>query len=63
MKPNHWTPGRIKALRKRLELTRAGFAERLSVGYSTVCLWEQGGAKPDRRNAKALDELDGRGVK
>jgi len=56
-KVTHWTPEQIKALRKRLGLTRAGFAERLSVGYSTVCLWEQGGAKPDRRNADAIQRL------
>ncbi|HUW12480.1 MAG TPA: helix-turn-helix domain-containing protein [Anaerolineae bacterium] len=50
-------PTYIKDLRTRLGLTRAGFAERLGVGYSTVCLWEQGRTKPDRRNAAALQRL------
>jgi len=50
-------PQYIKDLRDRLGMTRAGFAERLGVGYSTVCLWEQGRTQPDRRNAAALQRL------
>ena len=58
MKKHTWTAAKIKALRKRLGLTRIEFAVRLGMGYSTLCNWEQKKAVPDRRHAAALDALD-----
>jgi len=55
--PTTWVASEIRALRLRLGLSRAEFAVRVGVAYHTICSWEQGKSKPDRRNAKALDAL------
>ena len=66
-KHSHWTPERIRALADRL-----GSLEKLSVAladitghcsFYTVNRWAKGLFSPDKRNARALDEVERRGVK
>ncbi len=52
------TPGRIKALRKRLGLSQADFAVTLGVAPNTVALWEQGRRRPDGAAAKLLQIVE-----
>jgi len=56
MRPNHWTPERIQALADRLGSLEA-LAVALDVSFYTVNRWVKGRFAPDKRNAKALDEL------
>ena len=57
MKPNHWTPERIQTLADRLGSLEA-LAVALDVSFYTVSRWAKGKFSPDKRNAKALDEVE-----
>ena len=59
MKANHWTPERIRALADRLGSLEA-LAVALDVSFYTVKKWAKGKFSPDKRNAKALDEVEAR---
>ena len=65
MRPSHWTPERIRALADRLgaEADRPDrgletLAVALDVSFYTVSRWAKGLFGPDKRNAKALDEVE-----
>lgn len=57
MRPNPWTPARIKALADRLGSLEA-LAVALDVSFFTVHRWIKGRFGPDKRNSKALDRLE-----
>ena len=64
---NHWTPERIKALANRLgaeadkpDRGLETLAVALDVSFYTVSRWAKGKFSPDKRNAKALDEVEAR---
>ena len=52
MKPTRFHPAPaavdVRAIRKRLGLTQAGFARRFGFGLATVRDWEQGRYQPDQ---------------
>jgi len=48
------TPTEVKDLRKSLELTQEGFAQRICVTVSTVNRWENGFSKPSRLAIEAM---------
>lgn len=50
-------PKQIKALRLKLGLSQAIFAERVGVSRSTVIRWEMGQVEPSRLAARLLDAL------
>lgn len=52
---NLWTPKRIAALRKSLDLTQEGFSRELGVTFVTVSRWENGHGVPKGLSLKALD--------
>lgn len=52
------TPKRIAALRKRLGMTGAEFAEYLGIDRITVWRWEAGKAKPGRFTVRELVRLE-----
>lgn len=60
-----WTPDRIRALRRRLDLTQTELGERIATtpvqlpapSYVTVGRWERGERVPDPVHAAALDMI------
>ena len=50
----HWTAERVAALRARLGLTQAAFAEELGVRQQTVSEWETGMYRPRGASARLL---------
>ena len=58
-KVTHWSPERIRALADRLGSLEA-LAVALDVSFYTVKKWVRGQFSPDKRNAKALDEVEAR---
>ena len=52
-----WDRSAIRALRKYLGLTQAGFAQEMGVRRQTVSEWENGVYEPDRSTAKHLGLL------
>ena len=56
---SHWTPARIQALADRLGSLEA-LAVALDVSFYTVSRWAKGKFSPDKRNAKALEEVEAR---
>ena len=66
-KVTHWTPERIQKLADRLgaemgkpDRALEALALALDVSFYTVSRWEKGLFAPDKRNAKALDEVEAR---
>lgn len=67
VKPVTMTPDEVKALREKLKLSQAVFAQYLHTGVTTLQNWEQGLAKPNKqaillmkmveRNPHTLTEL------
>jgi len=64
-KVTHWTPERIRTLADRLgakadkpDRGLEALALALDVSFYTVSRWAKGLFAPDKRNAKALDEVD-----
>ena len=55
----NWTPKRIKVLADRLGSLEA-LAVALDVSFFTVHRWVKGRFSPDKRNRKALDEVEAR---
>ena len=53
----HWTAERVAALRARLGLTQAAFAEELGVRQQTVSEWETGRYQPRGASARLLGML------
>ncbi|MDP2661331.1 MAG: helix-turn-helix transcriptional regulator [Dehalococcoidia bacterium] len=53
----HWSPARIKLLRKGLGLTQKGLAAKLGVKPATVLAWENGHRSPHRYIVPKLQEL------
>lgn len=51
------TPNRIKALRKRLNLTQQQLADRIGARQHTIARWETGRNEPKGAYLKALNEL------
>ena len=51
----HWTPERIKALRKRAGLTQEDMAHELSITFATQNRHENGHCVPSRLACKMLD--------
>lgn len=66
-KPVTMTPDEVKAVREKLKLSQAVFAQYLHTGVTTLQNWEQGLAKPNKqaillmkmveRNPHTLNEL------
>ncbi|EAO0751748.1 helix-turn-helix domain-containing protein [Salmonella enterica] len=66
-KPVTMTPDEVKAVREKLKLSQAVFAQYLHTGVTTLQNWEQGLAKPNKqaillmkmveRNPQTLNEL------
>ncbi|GAA3612008.1 DNA-binding transcriptional regulator [Gibbsiella dentisursi] len=67
IKPVSMTPAEVKAVREKLKLSQAVFAQYLHTGVTTLQNWEQGLAKPNKqavllikmveRNPHMLNEL------
>ncbi|MEJ0231795.1 type II toxin-antitoxin system MqsA family antitoxin (plasmid) [Klebsiella michiganensis] len=67
MKPVTMTPAEVKAVREKLKLSQAVFAQYLHTGVTTLQNWEQGLAKPNKqaillikmveRNPQTLNDL------
>lgn len=67
VKPVSMTPAEVKAVREKLKLSQAVFAQYLHTGVTTLQNWEQGLAKPNKqaillikmvdRNPHTLNEL------
>ncbi|WP_368758749.1 helix-turn-helix domain-containing protein [Klebsiella oxytoca] len=67
VKPVSMTPDEVKAVREKLKLSQAVFAQYLHTGVTTLQNWEQGLAKPNKqaillikmvdRNPQTLNEL------
>ena len=53
-KPEPITPDAIRALRKKLALTQAVFAQKFGVSASTVCAWEHGRSRPSEQHASLI---------
>lgn len=57
------SPTKIKALRKKLEISQEMFAHRIGVSFQSVNRWERGLSKPSRlalEKIKSLEEsIDG----
>ena len=49
---------RILAIRGRLDLTQAEFAERLGVSHVSVCRWEKGKSKPTHSFWRQIRKLE-----
>ncbi|MDF7680090.1 type II toxin-antitoxin system MqsA family antitoxin [Enterobacteriaceae bacterium ESL0689] len=49
IKPVTMTPAEVKAVREKLKLSQAVFAQYLHTGVTTLQNWEQGLAKPNRQ--------------
>jgi len=54
---------RIRALRERLQLSRAQLASQLNISISTVRRWEQGEHVPNGSPLKLLEQLERVGIK
>ncbi|EFA4040083.1 TPA: type II toxin-antitoxin system MqsA family antitoxin [Escherichia coli] len=67
VKPVSMTPAEVKAVREKLRLSQAVFAQYLHTGVTTLQNWEQGLARPNKqaillikmvdRNPQTLNEL------
>ena len=67
VKPVSMTPAEVKAVREKLKLSQAVFAQYLHTGVTTLQNWEQGLARPNKqaillikmvdRNPQTLSEL------
>ena len=51
------SPGLLKKLRKRLDISQTGLAQLLAVSQPAVASWEQGRAKPGAANRAAIVAL------
>jgi DNA-binding transcriptional regulator YiaG len=56
---NAWSPDAIRALRDRLGMTQADFADRLGAKVTTVSRWETGVTHPQPVFRDQLDRLAG----
>ncbi len=54
--------GRIKALRKKFDISQPVFAAYLNVSPATVKAWEQGAKKPSGASLRLLQIVDARGL-
>ena len=54
-KPSAFTPMRIRAIRKRLNVSQPVFADLLYVTKATACKWEQGLRKPSGSALRLLE--------
>ncbi|MFN3626083.1 MAG: helicase-related protein [Hyphomicrobium sp.] len=50
-------PGRVKSVRRRLELTQTQLAEKIGVSFATVNRWENGQSRPTRLAWQKILEL------
>ncbi|MBI4213929.1 MAG: helix-turn-helix domain-containing protein [Chloroflexi bacterium] len=50
-----WTAGRVRELRKSLDLTQERFAQHLGVRQQTISEWETGVYVPRGASARVLD--------
>ena len=57
-KPPQYDADRVRAIRKRLDVSQALFAEALNVSTSTVRSWEQGQRVPDGPSRRLLEVAD-----
>jgi DNA-binding transcriptional regulator YiaG len=55
MSKNDWTAKRIKALRKKLDMTQLEFSSMLGVTPVTCARWETCAAKPSKLACSMLD--------
>ena len=53
-----FTPGAIKQLRRRMDLTQSEFAERLGVRQATISAWETGSQDPSPMALRLLATFD-----
>lgn len=56
--PHYWTPGRIKALRKRCKLSKKRFASQLGINEQTIYHWEADKAHPSALACKMLTDFE-----
>jgi putative transcriptional regulator len=56
------TSGRIKALRRKFDLSQPVFAAYLNVSPATVKAWEQGSKRPTGSSLKLLDIVQRKGL-
>ena len=57
--PSDWTPGRVRQLRKRLDVSQKDFAKRMGVRQATVSDWETGKQAPSPMARRLLDRIAG----
>ncbi len=57
--PSDWTPGHIRRLRKRLDMSQTKFAKRMGVRQATVSDWETGKQAPSLMARRLLDRIAG----
>lgn len=58
VKPVSMTPAEVKAVREKLKLSQAVFAQYLHTGVTTLQNWEQGLAKPNKQAVLLIKMVD-----
>lgn len=58
VKPASMTPEEVKAVREKLKLSQAVFAQYMHTGVRTLQNWEQGLAKPNQQAVLLLKMVD-----
>ncbi|MFA1240860.1 helix-turn-helix domain-containing protein [Serratia odorifera] len=58
VKPASMTPEEVKAVREKLKLSQAVFAQYMHTGVKTLQNWEQGVAKPNQQAVLLLKMVD-----
>lgn len=58
IKPVSMTPAEVKAVREKLKLSQAVFAQYLHTGVTTLQNWEQGLAKPNKQAVLLIKMVD-----
>lgn len=57
-KPASMTPAEVKAVREKLKLSQAVFAQYLHTGVTTLQNWEQGLARPNKQAVLLIKMVD-----
>lgn len=57
LRPEPFTPERVRDVRRKLKVSQALFAKFLGVSIKTVCHWEQGLSEPSKMACRFMDEI------
>lgn len=57
LRPEPYTPEKVKAVRKKLRASQPLFAKFLGVSVKTIRHWEQGFSEPNKMACRFMDEI------